>query len=204
MFAYHSRKLAVTAIFVVLLASFFAYTAVSAHISVKAGNTDVEVGWTDEPPVVGQRNAIVVNIAGGEDAPSIAGLKVSVSYGPDSQDLTLQPLSEDTAGQYIAPIIPTRAGQYTITLSGTLGGENVSAEVQPEEVGNASEIQFPPQAGGAGVRSGAGGGFAPGGAVPAGFTASPFISLAPVLAGLALVVGIVALVLSILAIRKRA
>jgi hypothetical protein len=198
------KKYFVVAILGALLVSFFAYHPASAHTTVKAGNTDVEIGWSEEPPVVGQRNAIVVNIAGGKDAPDISGLKVTLTYGPDTQDLTLQPLGEDTPGQYIAPIIPTRAGQYTVTLSGTLGGVAVeNAQVQPEEVVTADTIQFPPQA--SGVRNGAGGFTPPAGTVTrTGFGAGGLFALAPWLSIAALVVGFVAIVLSILAMRRKA
>ena len=198
------KKFFTAAFLVALLVSFFAFHPASAHTTVKAGNTDVEIGWTDEPPVVGQRNAIVVNVAGGKDAPDVSGLKVTLSYGPDSQDLTLQPLGEDTPGQYIAPIIPTRAGQYTVTLSGTLGGAAVnSVQVQPEEVATADTIQFPPLA--AGARNGTGG-FVPGAGAGSrtGFGAGSLITLSPWLSIAALIIGLVAIVLSFLALRKRA
>jgi hypothetical protein len=191
------KKFLAAAFLVALLVSFFAFHPASAHTTVKAGNTDVEIGWTDEPPVVGQRNAIVVNVAGGKDAPDVSALKVTVSYGPDSQDLTLQPLGEDTPGQYIAPIIPTRAGQYTITLSGTLGGAAVNnVQVQPEEVATADTIQFPPVAAGASTGNGVG--------ARAGFGAGGLFALSPWLSIAALVIGLVAIVLSLLALRKRA
>ena len=147
------KKFAAAGFVAAFLLSLLAYYPVAAHTTVKAGDTDVEVGWVDEPPVVGQRNAVVVNVAGGKDAPDITAFKVTVSYGPSTQDLTLQPLGEDTPGQYIAPIIPTVAGQYTVTLSGTLGGKAVNnVQVQPEEVAAASTLQFPQGAGGNGAQ----------------------------------------------------
>ena len=64
-------------------------------------------------------------------------------YGDQSKFLTLQPLGEDTPGQFIAPILPSIPGTYTLRLSGTLGETPVQAEVQPEEVQPAGSIQFP-------------------------------------------------------------
>ena len=78
----------------------------------------------DEPPVVGQRNAIVVNVANNTSADAqvdVSKLTVAVSYGGETKDLTLEPLSEDAVNQYIAPILPTVAGQYTVQLRGQVG-----------------------------------------------------------------------------------
>ena len=124
--------------------------AVSAHTTVKVGKYQVEIGWVTEPPIVGQQNAIVVNASNGDsngtppDKIDVSGLKVDVAYGDETRTLTLQPLGEDTPGQYVAPILPTIPGKYTIRLSGNLGDSpNISGEVQPEEVESADVLQFP-------------------------------------------------------------
>jgi hypothetical protein len=57
--------------------------------------------------------------------------------------LTLQPSGEETPGKFVAPILPTIPGQYTITLGGKLGNTDVNANVDPEEVQPATAIQFP-------------------------------------------------------------
>ncbi len=46
-----------------LLVLLFSYQIASAHTTIHVGNYDVEVGWVDEPPIVGQRNAVVVNVS---------------------------------------------------------------------------------------------------------------------------------------------
>lgn len=119
-----------------------------AHEGVTAGTYEIEVGWVTEPPIAGQQNAIVVNVmdmSSGEAQPveDVAALTVIISYGGQSKTLTLQPLGEDTPGQFVAPILPTIPGQYTITLGGKLGDTDVKADVEPEEVQPATAIQFP-------------------------------------------------------------
>jgi hypothetical protein len=119
-----------------------------AHTSVTAGDYTIEIGWVNEPPIVGQQNAIVVNVSdtsGGDEKPveDVSNLTVGVSYGGQSKTLTLQPLGEDTPGQFVAPILPTIAGQYTVNLGGKLGDTDVKLDVQPEEVGAADTLQFP-------------------------------------------------------------
>ena len=130
-----------------LMLSVFSYSAASAHESITVGSYTVEIGWLEEPPVVGQRNAIIVNIAkSGEQTPTavdISGLKVAVVYGGQSKTLELQPLSEDSVNQYTAAILPAIPGKYTVRLSGTIGADSASADVQPEEVQAADVLLFP-------------------------------------------------------------
>ena len=75
----------------------------SAHTTVTNGPYNVEIGWLNEPPIVGQMNAIIMNLttSDGKSTPvtnSISGLTLTVSYGGQSKVLTLQPLGEDTPG----------------------------------------------------------------------------------------------------------
>ena len=119
-----------------------------AHESVTIGDYEIEIGWVNEPPIVRQQNAIVVNVSntsGGDAQPveDVSSLTVTVSYGGQSKALILQPLGEDTPGQFVAPILPTIPGLYTITLGGTLGDTSVNVDVQPEEVQPADILQFP-------------------------------------------------------------
>jgi len=120
-----------------------------AHETITVGDYEIEIGWANEPPVVGQQNAIAVNVSdasSGEAQPveDVSLLTVTVSYGGQDKALTLQPLGEDTPGQFIAPLLPTVAGEYTIILGGKLGDADVNnVEVQPEEVQPADTLQFP-------------------------------------------------------------
>jgi hypothetical protein len=52
-------------------------------------------------------------------------------------------LGEDTPGQYMAPIIPTVPGEYTIILGGQLGDTTIEGDIHPEEVVSADILQFP-------------------------------------------------------------
>jgi hypothetical protein len=122
------------------------YQIAFAHESITVGDYTLEIGWLSEPPIVGQQNAIVVNVSTTSDeqpVEDVSSLTVTISYGGQNKTLMLQPLGEDTPGQFIAPILPTVAGQYTIKLGGTLGDTAVNAEVEPEEVQSADTLQFP-------------------------------------------------------------
>ncbi|MEP6896598.1 MAG: hypothetical protein ABI986_13410 [Chloroflexota bacterium] len=143
-----NKKYFISACLMVLLALLSSYQTAFAHEGVTAGNYELEIGWVNEPPIVGQPNAIVVNVSDtstgtAQPVEAISGLTVTVTYGDQNKLLTLQPLGEDTSGQFVAPILPTVPGQYTISLGGKIGATDVNAQVEPEEVGAADTLQFP-------------------------------------------------------------
>jgi len=141
-----NKKFFLVACVTVLLALLTNYQTAFAHTSIAAGNYTIEIGWVNEPAIVGQQNAIVVNVSTTTDkkpVEDVSGLTVSISYGGQSKTLILQPLGEDTPGQFVAPILPTVPGQYTVNLGGKLGTTDVKVDVQPEEVQSADTLQFP-------------------------------------------------------------
>jgi hypothetical protein len=78
----------------------------------------------------------------------VSNLKVEVTYGGETKTLALQPLGENTPGQFIAPLTPTRAGQFTVRLSGKIDQTDITlVEVQPEEVQPVDIVAFPKAAG---------------------------------------------------------
>jgi hypothetical protein len=180
-----NRKVIIVSALVGVVAVFFSYQLASAHTTIHVGNYDVEVGWVDEPPIVGQRNAVVVNVSNTANASSvvdISKLTVDVNYGGQTKTLTLQPLSEDTTNQYIGPILPLVAGQYSVQLRGQLDSTNISSDVQPEEVVPSDTLAFP--------------------SASASHPKSGGISLSGWVAAIGLIVGLAALVLALMAYRK--
>jgi len=177
-------KIVSIAAIVAFLAAVLGFQSVFAHTTIHVGDYDVEIGWVDEPAVVGQRTAIVVNVinTSSPDAEvDVSKLTVSVTYGGQTKTLELEPLSEDTKNQYIAPILPTVPGQYTVQLRGQLDSTSISEDVQPEEVVSSDELAFP----GASHRQG-----------NAGLSWSEWLSVLGVISGLA------GLTLAFLAFRK--
>lgn len=178
-----NKKLFLPACLITLIAVLISYQIASAHESITVGDYTLEIGWLSEPPVVGQQNAIVVNVSKGEEEPveDVSSLTVTISYGGQDKTLTLQPLGEETPGQFIAPVLPTVPGQYTIKLGGTLGDTAVDSEVQPEEVQPADTLQFPS------VTSA---------------QQSPDLGMINLLIYISLLIGLIALVLGVMALRK--
>jgi hypothetical protein len=143
-----SKKSFIVASAFAMIALLMSYRAALAHETIMVGDYEIEIGWVDEPPIVGQQNAIVVNVfntSTGEAEPvgDVSSLSVTVSYGGQSKELALQPLGEDTPGQFVAPILPTVTGEYSILLGGSLGDTSVDAETHVEEVMPADTLQFP-------------------------------------------------------------
>lgn len=85
-------------------------------------------GWRVEPAFVGEFNGPELfiydrdpNAENGRGDPiygAEAVLKLKVSYGPATKVLKLRPAGDP--GHYIAELIPTRAGDYTFHLTGSL------------------------------------------------------------------------------------
>lgn len=131
--------------FIVLM---FNVQLVLAHETITVGDYEIEVGWSTEPPIVGEKNAVVVNISdtsGGGEQPveDVSSLTVIISYGGQNKVLALQPLGEDTPGQFVAPILPTVPGEYEVIFSGSLGDTAVDAKTHVEEVQTPETLAFP-------------------------------------------------------------
>ncbi|MGQ0602029.1 MAG: hypothetical protein ACT4QE_10085 [Anaerolineales bacterium] len=132
----------VTTLCMLSVASLWALPAL-AHSEVPLGEYTLEYGWVTEPPISGQPNAIVFNLAKGEhsheasehegEAVDVSGLTVELVYGGEVTPLTLAPVN-DEPGHFTAAFTPNRPGKYTLRVDGTLDGLAVNAEVEPEEV----------------------------------------------------------------------
>jgi hypothetical protein len=117
-----------------------------AHESITVGDYTLVVGWLNEPPVVGQHNAIVVEVTTTSDeqpVEDVSSLTLKVSYGGQEKELMLEPLDEHSPGQYMAAILPTVPGEYSVIFGGTLGETAVDAETHVEEVQPADTLAFP-------------------------------------------------------------
>ena len=125
-------------------------TPVNAHITKQFGNVSVEVGWTDEPPLVGQLNSalIVVEkaVTGGNSTPvsnALSQLDIKEKYGGITKPIEFVP-SEQTEGGYEAKIIPTRIGSYSLLMNGSIQNQNITnVEIPLDEVEGTQMLSFP-------------------------------------------------------------
>ena len=122
----------------------------SAHAERSVGPFDLEIGFLGEPAYVGVPNAVFLDLSkGGEPVTDLGdALTVTVGFGDQTSDpFVFEPLEEP--GQYQAPFVPSQAGAYTFTLSGTLEGVafDLSLTSGPktfDEVQDLAGATFPP------------------------------------------------------------
>ena len=158
-----TTKLVIPIIFVaavVIIAPFVIHPA-EAHILKTYNMTgtggmtapvSVKIGWVNEPPLVGDTNAIQLFIYNGtnDSAPPIAdtgldNMKVTIQYGGQTKDLTsVFTASDDNPGEYDAAVIPTQLGTYNVIIQGTIGGVTIPPTTYPmQEVEAKDKYNFP-------------------------------------------------------------
>jgi hypothetical protein len=113
----------------------------------------VVVGWDTEPAYVNQRNAAGIRISkpGTNPAEPVNGvektLKVQIRQGSQTRTFDLRAVFGQP-GYYVADIVPTRAGDYVWTFTGSIGGDAVneafdSADGKFDAVAAGTDVQFP-------------------------------------------------------------
>lgn len=126
-----------------------------AHERRQVGAYTLTVGWAEEPPYAGLKNAVQVTVtdAAGRPVTDLAdALGVEVLYG--SQRTARLPLlpafgaRAGTPGEYRALLIPTRPGTYTFHIVGSIHGQAVdqsftSSSTTFDPVASPAEIEFP-------------------------------------------------------------
>ncbi len=129
-----------------MIASLVFQPTAAAHEGIFVGPYQVEIGWVNEPPLLGEANGIYIGITveeTGEPVEGVNSLLVYVSTGGEERGLDMHPLGEGLPGQYAADIIPTVRGTYTVRLAGSIKGEQADVQVDVEEVELAEDYQFP-------------------------------------------------------------
>ena len=122
------------------------------HTTVEVEPYEIEVGWDQEPPVVGFRNAIVYEIS---ESPSegvksgvinaFKNLEATIKFGGVTKTLDIN--SDPRPGHYFSKIIPTRTGSIIIELQGNIDGVVVDIELHPEAVESTAVLDFPQSSG---------------------------------------------------------
>ena len=133
-----------------LIALGFSFSFVYAHTTVEVGPYEIEVGWQDEPPVVGILNAITIDIRepGNVEGASMGvnnafkKLQASVVSGGASKVLDIN--TDPRPGHYYAKIIPTKTGSLEVKLTGEINGVEIDIIIPIEDVESTSILDFPP------------------------------------------------------------
>jgi hypothetical protein len=131
------------------LVLFLLVTPALAHEERDVGDYSFEVGLINEPVYVGQSSGLEFHVTkAGQPVSGLAtALKAEVIYGPAKRDLPLVERESDP-GWYQSVFIPTAAGKYTFHILGTVEGSSVdeSFTSSPDgfnEVQEAASGQFP-------------------------------------------------------------
>src|SRR5918911_2581538 len=146
-----SMTLIVATIF--LIFSLFNMKTAYAHITKNFGNIQIEVGWSNEPPLVGELNNVIVqaNQTSGKNTQTpiinaLAGMDIAVKYGGVTKPLDFVP-SEETEGMYNGQMIPTRPGTYSLVMNGTIQNQKINAEIPLDLVESTQKLNFPDSGG---------------------------------------------------------
>jgi hypothetical protein len=149
-------RLAVTGGLIFTMLVLFAGQA-TAHEGRHVGDLEMVVGFGQEPAFAGQPNSVELLLFhhGGEPIIDLGDtLSVSVGFGDQSTDLSVEPFFEvgefGTPGDYRAWFIPTRAGQYSFHFTGTIEGAKIdetftSGPKTFDDVVNPADAEFPVQ-----------------------------------------------------------
>jgi hypothetical protein len=149
------QRLIAVGSFAVLCALLAAPSIALAHErrAIAGGKYDVVVGWDTEPPFVGQKNAASIRVsrAGTNPAEPVTGLenslRVEIRQGAQTKTFVLRAVFGQP-GYYQADLLPTRAGDFVWTFSGSIGSDQInekfdSAEGKFDAVQASSGLEFP-------------------------------------------------------------
>ncbi|MGI0011762.1 MAG: hypothetical protein ACREAE_10230 [Nitrosopumilaceae archaeon] len=122
-----------------------------AHKSVTIENLEIEVGWQEEPPLIGFMNAITFeineNTSDGQSGIKNAFKNLAATVKSGGLEKTLDIDSDPQAGHYHSKIIPTRTGSLVVALKGDINGIPINSEITVEDVEDKSLLAFPDTAG---------------------------------------------------------
>lgn len=142
----------IIAVVFALVALFALPAAASAHERRDVGKYQFVVGFSGEPALLGLPNGALVRVMDKATNQPVEGvdktLKVGVAFGGGQpKEFALTPQANQP-GAYTAPFIPTRAGAYVFTFTGTIGEQTVNERFESgpgrfAEVATGQEMQFP-------------------------------------------------------------
>ena len=141
---YGNPLIIISFILIILFSVSFSMQLVYGHTEIKVGNYTLEAGWSIEPPLINNLNEIVISVLE-NDSPvrnAMKDLSISINYGGINKKLNFIP-SEESAGLYLADIIPSKLGTYSLNLKGAIGTQSINNDIQIEEVEDAKKITFP-------------------------------------------------------------
>ncbi len=141
---YRYPLIIISFILIILFSVGFSMQWVYGHTEINVGNYTIEGGWSIEPPLINNLNEIVISVLE-NDSPvrnAMKDLSISINYGGINKKLNFIP-SEESAGLYLADIIPSKLGTYSLNLKGAIGTQSINNDIQIEEVEDVKKLTFP-------------------------------------------------------------
>jgi len=136
---------------VVILALVLAVMPAAAHEGREVGEYAIVFGWRVEPAFSGVVNGPEFWVTHHDTEEPVEGLDATlqlvVQFGDQSKTLTVYPVWGEP-GHYTADLLPTRPGDYSFQLTGTIGDVEVdetfsSTDGEFSTIEPLSDIQFP-------------------------------------------------------------
>lgn len=117
----------------------------SAHEHRHVGDYEITFGWQVEPAFAGVFNGPEIRIVDTTTDEPVVGaeesLTLTVSFGPESKVLTLEPAWNDP-GNYVAALTPTRPGDYEFELTGSISVTTALSETAVSEIFTSADGDF--------------------------------------------------------------
>lgn len=141
---YGNPLIIISFILIILFSVSFSMQLVYGHTEIKVGNYTLEAGWSIEPPLINNLNEIVISVLE-NDSPvrnAMKDISISINYGGINKKLNFIP-SEESAGLYLADLIPSKLGTYSLNLKGAIATQSINNDIQIEEVEDTKKLTFP-------------------------------------------------------------
>ena len=121
---------------------------VFAHTEINIDQYSINIGWKDEPPIIGFINNITFEINEVDQTNiknkvknAFKNLEAYVKFGGISKKLNISSLP--TPGNYFAKIIPSKPGSYRIELHGKINDSIIDASIPIDRVKDSKILKFP-------------------------------------------------------------
>ena len=122
----------------------FSFAPVYAHTTIEVGPYEIEVGWQDEPSVVGILNAITIDVKKPGDVEgaymgvtnAFRNLDAIMISSGISKSLDIQ--AGKYPAEYYGEIIPTNTGKVVVKLVGEINGIEIDELIRIEDVESGS------------------------------------------------------------------
>jgi hypothetical protein len=137
----------VAAVVAVAMAALFLINTqhASAHEHREVGEYEIGFGWQVEPAYVGVFNGPELTIAHHDTGEPVEGaeetLELTVSFGSQTKTLALEPAFNEP-GRYVAYVTPTRPGDYSFELTGTISTTDALTETVVSEIFTSADGEF--------------------------------------------------------------